>query len=211
MHKLLVSVHWFEFEDQFAICSSRWQMIETNFHFWIQTQFILKDYCWNPQLVEVAGPSSPDSQTRGMAFLLLSASATTESSEDHFKLQTKVIFSTRVKTERAETRGTEAILTLFSLGAQLFIPTILVSDNFQVGTVQQLHLKFEALNSCLFSDYLHFLCLFWQFLGFHSDKIIYFSSLYRRIASGDRGQERDFAQTDCGMRAEGTGHRRANI
>lgn len=107
MHKLLVSVHWFEFEDQFAICSSRWQMIETNFHFWIQTQFILKDYCWNPQLVEVAGPSSPDSQTRGMAFLLLSASATTESSEDHFKLQTKVIFSTRVKTERAETRGTE--------------------------------------------------------------------------------------------------------
>ena len=57
--------------------------------------------------MEVAGPSSPDSQTRGMAFLLLSASATTESSEDHFKLQTKVIFSTRVKTERAETRGPE--------------------------------------------------------------------------------------------------------
>ena len=29
------------------------------------------------------------------------------------------------------------------------------------------------------------------------------------MAGGDRGQERDFAQTDCGMRAEGTGHRRA--
>ena len=51
MHKLLVSVHWFV--DQFAICSTWWQMIETNFHFWIQTQFILKDYCWNPQLAEL--------------------------------------------------------------------------------------------------------------------------------------------------------------
>ena len=93
--------------------------------------------------MEVAGPSSPDSQTRGMAFLLLSASATTESSEDHFKLQTKVIFSTRVKTERAETREqrrhTEAILNTFTAGAQLFFPTILVSDNFQVGIEKTLN------------------------------------------------------------------------
>ena len=88
-------------------------------------------------------PSSEDSQTLGMVFLHLSASETTESSKDHFKLQTKVIFSTRVKTERAETREqrrqTEAFLSTFSAGAKLFFPTILVSDNFQVETLKTLN------------------------------------------------------------------------
>ena len=97
-------------------------------------------------------PSSEDSQTLGMVFLLLSASETTESSKDHFKLQTKVIFSTRVKTERAETRDqrrqTEAFLNNFLSGDPSLLSNNTCFWQFSSG-------DFKNIN-CLFPQYLLF-------------------------------------------------------
>ena len=134
MHKLLVSVHWFV--DQFAICSSWWQMIETNFHFWIQTQFILKDYCWNPQLVELVNLLPRTRRHWGWYFSFFLRLRQLKARRTTLNYKQRLYFPQELKRrgQKPGNRGDRQrqSWTLFQRGPNFFFPTILVSDNFQV-------------------------------------------------------------------------------
>ena len=150
MHKLLVSVHWFV--DQFAICSSWWQMIETNFHFWIQTQFILKDYCWNPQLVELVNLLPRTRRHWGWYFSFFLRLRQLKARRTTLNYKQRLYFPQELKRRGQkpgeQRRQTEAFLNIFLSGDPSLLSNNTCFWQFSSG-------DFKNIN-CLFPQYLLF-------------------------------------------------------